>query len=350
VSTNSAVDVHDLCVAEGGRSILDGVDLSLEKGSVLALLGPSGTGKTTLLRTIAGFREPDRGQVVLFGKQMTGVPPERRPVSMLFQSPVLFPQLTVEENALVGFSKGERSSAILRVRQLAREFQIDGFLNRKADERLSGGEQQRAAMMRTFARVREIVLLDEPLKSALNLELRWQLMRAIKDLAQRERLSAILVTHEFEEAAFLGQEICVLVKGKAYVGQPRDMYFNPPTLDVARVLGHGNELDAALLLDREKRERTCPIAFEGDENHLNRDGHCFFFRPSSIAVRGGAGFVIQDISFLGQFTLLALRSRDGTTLLSASVPTHNTFARGQEVAATLRASEAIAFDVFGKRL
>lgn len=351
MTSSTSVVVDDLHVTRGGCKILEGASLNLKKGGFLALLGKSGSGKTTLLRAIAGFIKPDKGEVVLLGEPMTTVPPERRPVSMLFQKPVLFPHLTIKENALVGMPRrADRGTAILQVQQLAKSFMLEELLNRKAeDDNISGGEQQRAALIRTFANAREILLLDEPLKSALNVELRWQLMRAIKEHSRRDSRTTILVTHEFEEAAYLADEICVLANGKTYTGSPVDMYFHPPNLAVARLLGQGNLLPADLVLDREKRERYCPLVFDGSEPTMRTNADLIFFRPSSIRVTPGASFKVKEVRFLGEFSLLELCAKEGDVVIWASASSHDTFKQGDDVGANLLSKEVMLFDPFGQK-
>ncbi len=182
-----SIQLDSLTVMLGGETIINNISLDVEKGRCVALLGPSGSGKTTLLRTIAGFIKPKSGTVSLLGSNVINQPPEQRSVSMLFQEPVLFPHLTVKRNATVGLSKENRlGNHDYKIKRLVEAFRIENLLDRKIASGLSGGEKQRAALLRTFANAKEILLLDEPLKSALNVELRWQLMRAIKRLSRED--------------------------------------------------------------------------------------------------------------------------------------------------------------------
>ena len=352
MSLTPSIQLDNLVVELGKETIINNVSLKIEKGRCVALLGPSGSGKTTLLRTIAGFIKPKSGTVNLFGQNVTKQPPEQRPVSMLFQEPVLFPHLTVKRNATVGFSKEKRlMTQDFTIKRLVEAFRIEQLLDRKIASGLSGGEKQRAALLRTFANAKDILLLDEPLKSALNVELQWQLMRAIKRLATENGRTTLLVTHDFEEAAYLADEIAVIVeKGKElYVGSTDEMYYKPPNLQVARVLGKGTELDADLVFRREKREAMCPFTFQNEAPRPLPRAHTVFIRPDSISVRReGVGFKIKRVSFLGGYSLVELAaqapaSQDEIQVFASSSP-QSIFGLGDEVGARLSQDALIAFD------
>jgi len=358
MSLTLSIQLDNLVIELGKETIINNASLEVEKGRCVALLGPSGSGKTTILRTIAGFIKPKSGAVYLLGHNVTKQPPEQRPVSMLFQEPVLFPHLTVKRNATVGFSREKRLvTQDFTIKRLVEAFRIEKLLDRKIASGLSGGEKQRAALLRTFANAKEILLLDEPLKTALNVELRWQLMRAIKRLAREEGRTTLLVTHDFEEAAYLADEIVVIVeKGKELCkGSTYEMYYKPPNLQVARVLGKGTELDADLVFRREKREAKCPFTFEYGEPRPLPNAQTVFIRPDNISIRPeGVGFKIKGFSFLGGYSLVelasqTLASQDEIEVFASSAP-QSIFKLGDEVGARLSRDALITFDQEDNRI
>ena len=358
MSPAHSIQLENLNVVLGNSNIINNLTLEVEKGSFIALLGPSGSGKTTLLRTIAGFIAPKSGAINLFGQNVTRQPPEQRPVSMLFQDPVLFSHLTVRRNATVGFSRDKK--LVMRdytIKRLVEAFRIEHRLDWKIGRGLSGGEKQRAALLRTFANAKEILLLDEPLGSALNVDLRWQLIREIKRLGKEEGRTTLLVTHDFEEAAYLADEIAVIVeKGKKLcIGKAEEMYYEPPNLQVAKVLGKGTELDAELIFRQDRREAICPFSFEDGEPRTPRRAHTLFIRPNRITIKpDGVGFRIKDIRFQGEFSLVELavqvRGSQNKIEVIASLPDRGKLKVDDEVGATLSKDALIAFDEAGNRI
>ena len=352
--------LEEISVTFSRKSVLTNVSLKVEAEQCVALLGQSGSGKTTLLRVIAGFIKPDQGRVYLMGRDVTKLPPEYRSVSMLFQEPVLFPHLTVRENATVGFQKGKKNSAMeYAVRDFAKAFEIDGHLNRKLRSGLSGGEKQRAALLRTFTHAKEILLLDEPLKSALNVELRWKLLRTIRSHVKAKGRTTLVVTHDFEEAAYLADEIAVIdEKGQElHKGPTFKMYNDPPTLQVARILGKGTELDGPTFFKREKRETAYPFVFEGPEPRTVRDAHALFARPDKVSINpDGFGFKIKAISFLGDRSLVeivpleSVEQSETQIFVSMDPQLANLLGKDQVVGAKLSTGGIIYFDKDGRRI
>lgn len=346
--TSYAIEVRDVDVSIGKRKVLKNVGFNVKPGQFLSLLGPSGCGKTTLLRVVAGFIRPDKGSVQIFGADVVNEPPEKRPVNMLFQKPPLFDEKTVEENALFGVGRKERVAAAQRVRDLAEIFDSLSFLKARVGS-LSGGERQRAAFIRAFANAREIMLLDEPIHSAFDLHHRRVLLAAIKECAQRQRLTAIVVTHEYDEAAYLSNNVLILIDGEASSGLLRDMYESPANLKVAHIFGHGNQVDARIIFDGNRRAQECPITIRGTlKNYSNAE--IAFFRPDHVAVStSGIGFVVASITFEGPFNRITLRGVHHNTSIEAIVES-NQFKVDQEVAADISADKIMLFDRAGKRV
>ncbi len=223
----------------GQTKALENISLVLLERRYHVILGPSGSGKTTLLRIIAGLEEPTKGRVYLNGVDSTYTPPYDREVSIVFQEPVLFPHLTVEENILFPIEArgGKPSNARGELLHLARMLKIEGLLGRKPDE-LSGGEKQRVSIARALITKPRIVLLDEPY-SNLDLSLREALRWEVKNILMSLGVTVIHVTHDQDEALELADYIHIIYKGRLADTGPRDkVYWSPATPMAARVLAH----------------------------------------------------------------------------------------------------------------
>jgi len=225
----------------GDVAAVDGVSLDVAEGEFFALLGPSGCGKTTLMRLLAGFEAPDTGRILLNGEDIAGLPPHRRPSSMMFQSYALFPHLNVEKNVAFGLvQQGWAKAAIgARVEEMLSLVRLEG-LNRRKPDQLSGGQRQRVALARALAPGPKILLLDEPL-AALDRKLRENTQLELKSLQRRLGLTFMIVTHDQDEAMVVADRIAVMrVGGVAQVGPPREVYERPASRYVAQFLGEAN--------------------------------------------------------------------------------------------------------------
>ncbi|MBU9696310.1 ABC transporter ATP-binding protein [Rhodobacteraceae bacterium HSP-20] len=224
---------------------LSEVTFPIAEGEFFTLLGPSGCGKTTLLRLIAGFEPPSGGQLVLDGRDIARLPPNKRPVNTVFQNYALFPHMTVAEN--VGFALGAqgrpRSEIAATVERMLALVQLGHLAHRKSGE-LSGGQQQRVALARALAPKPRILLLDEPL-SALDMKLRKDMQVELKRLQQETGLTFIFVTHDQEEALTMSDRIAVMNGGRIQqIATPRELYDQPANRFVASFIGESNFLDA----------------------------------------------------------------------------------------------------------
>lgn len=223
-----------------GRTVVDQLDLSVASGNILALLGPSGCGKSTTLRMIAGLERVDAGQITLGGEVVSTpsllVPPERRRVGFVFQSFALFPHLTVEENVAFGAGSGKPGSDAARITELL-DLVALGPRRAAPIHTLSGGEQQRVALIRALAMAPRIVLLDEPFAN-LDASLRRHLRDEISQTLRARAATAILVTHDAAEAFALSDHVAVMADGVLLQhGAPEDVYLRPVSLDVAARTG-----------------------------------------------------------------------------------------------------------------
>ena len=235
--TEPAIDARGVDKAFGRTRAVDGATLSVPHGELVALLGPSGSGKTTLLRVIAGFEEPDAGQVAIAGRPVAGdgawVEPEHRRIGMVFQDGALFPHLTVERNVAFGASRRERVAECLALVGL--EARAASF-----PHELSGGERQRVALARALAADPEVVLLDEPFAS-LDAGLRDALRAEVAGILREAGTSALLVTHDQAEALSLAGTVAVMREGRVeQIGTPEEIYERPQSRWVAEFLGEAD--------------------------------------------------------------------------------------------------------------
>jgi multiple sugar transport system ATP-binding protein len=220
------------------RPILDRLSLTVEEGEFFVIVGPSGIGKTTLLRCIAGLEVLDAGRVVIGGKDVTGVPPYRRNVAMTFESYALYPHLTVFENIASPLRARKLPQAEIdrAVTAAAKLLRIDQLLQRRPHE-VSGGQKQRTALGRTLVAKPDVFLLDEPI-SHLDAKIRHELRRQFHHLEELRRVATVYVTHDYAEALSLGDRIGVMGHGGLdQIGTARDVFLKPDTLFVARHLG-----------------------------------------------------------------------------------------------------------------
>jgi len=235
------LDLRALSKSYGATLAVDAVDLGIGRGEFVTLLGPSGSGKTTLLMMIAGFVEPSAGEILLDGRPITPLPPERREFGMVFQGYALFPHLTAAENVAFPLRvRGvARAESERRVKEAIQLVKLGGF-ERRLPRQLSGGQQQRVALARALVFRPRLLLLDEPL-SALDKKLRGELQDELKSLHQRVGLTFIYVTHDQEEALSMSDRVAILHHGKLkQVGSPGELYERPATRFVADFLGRSN--------------------------------------------------------------------------------------------------------------
>jgi spermidine/putrescine transport system ATP-binding protein len=220
------------------------LDLEIREGEFFSLLGPSGCGKTTSLRMLAGFEEPDSGQILLRGQDVTDQPPNRRNVNMVFQNYELFPHMTVFGNVAYGLrlKKVREPELSQRVQDMLRVVRVEGLEGRGARQ-LSGGQQQRVALARALVNRPAVLLLDEPL-SALDVKLRKQMQLELKAIQHRLGTTFIYVTHDQEEALLMSDRIGIMNHGRLLqVGTPREIYERPADAFVADFVGSLNTLD-----------------------------------------------------------------------------------------------------------
>ncbi len=242
-----SVRIHHLAKQYGATRALDDVSLEIAPGELFFLLGPSGCGKTTLLRAVAGFVEPDRGQILLGEQDATHLPPQRRNTGMVFQSYALWPHMTVRQNVEFGLKlmKLDRNERRRRVDEALEMVHLLPEAVKKPNA-LSGGQQQRVALARALVIRPTCLLLDEPL-SNLDAKLREEMRGEIRRICKQAGLTAIYVTHDQKEALAIADRIAVMRDGQvAQVGTPRELYRQPASPFVADFLGQINFLNAVI--------------------------------------------------------------------------------------------------------
>lgn len=247
---NTIVELKNIFVSFDDEKVLDGLDLSIKDKEFITLLGPSGCGKTTTLRIIAGFLDPDSGDVFFEGQKFNGVPAYKRQVNTIFQRYALFPHLNVYENIAFGLrvKKMSESEISERVTSLLKLVNLEGFEKRKIST-LSGGQQQRVAIARAIANRPKVLLLDEPL-AALDLKLRKDMQKELRSIQKQLGITFIFVTHDQEEALTMSDRVVVMDKGRIQqVGTPQDIYNEPKNAFVADFIGESNILDGTMLDD-----------------------------------------------------------------------------------------------------
>jgi len=239
--TESAILFKNVSRHFGEVKAVDDIELEIKDGEFFSMLGPSGSGKTTCLRMIAGFDRPTSGQIILYGQDVSNLPPYERPVNTVFQDYALFPHMTIDENIGYGLmiksvAKAER---VKRVDEMLDLVRLRGFGYRKPSQ-LSGGQRQRVALARALINHPKVLLLDEPL-GALDLKLRQQMQAELKNIQREVGITFIFVTHDQEEALTMSDRIAVFSEGKVeQVGTPSDVYEHPSSSFVAGFVGTSN--------------------------------------------------------------------------------------------------------------
>jgi ABC-type Fe3+/spermidine/putrescine transport system ATPase subunit len=245
-ATATHVRIDRVVKSFGGTQAVAGVSLDITRGSLTTVLGPSGCGKTTLLRLIAGFVEPDGGDILIDGVSQRGLPPYLRKTSTVFQEYALFPHMTVFDNVAYGLRLRRLARAALtdKVRHTLGLMQLEGLEARYPRE-LSGGQQQRVALARSLVVEPDVLLMDEPL-SNLDAKLRISVREEIREIQRRVGITTLYVTHDQEEALAISDTIAVMRDGKVMqVGTPREIYEQPIDPFVAAFVGQVNLLRAS---------------------------------------------------------------------------------------------------------
>src|SRR6266542_201100 len=302
----------------GKTSVLEDITFHVAEGEALVLLGASGSGKTTILRIIAGLEQPYTGKVILHNKDVTELPARERGVEVIFQSYALFPKMTVEKNIGYGLRIRHRRRKEVRktVDELLELVQLQEH-RKKYPSQLSGGQQQRVAIARTLAYNPEVLLFDEPF-GALDAQKRSHLRREIRTLLKKVNVPAIFITHDQEEALELGDRIAVINVGHIeQIGTPYPVYNNPASAYVATFLGAANILEGVVRRDHVEIG-SAQIPARMDEKKFS-DGQAvkLIFRPEDVSLSKTQSFpagqvclssgIVGETSFVGAYERLRIR-------------------------------------------
>ena len=265
------------------------INLDIYEAEIVTFLGPSGCGKTTILRTIGGFLDVTSGDITVDGQSIIGMPPEKRPTAMVFQSYNLWPHMTIYENLAFGLKlrKVPKAEINADVKKYLDLVSMPGC-EKKYPGQLSGGQQQRIAIARSLMLKPSLLLLDEPF-SALDAKIRQQMREELKKIQQDLGITVIFVTHDQEEAMSLSHRIVVMNKGKfEQTGTPAEIYDKPATLHVA--------------------------SFIGEMNFLKKDGKTIAVRPEDLTVTEGSGgqfdATVRTVMLLGHYVVMTAQHGD----------------------------------------
>ncbi|MFL6373291.1 MAG: ABC transporter ATP-binding protein [Pyrinomonadaceae bacterium] len=299
-------------------TVLDKINFSVDQDEIVVLLGASGSGKTTILRIIAGLEMPDSGMVILHGRNVTEMPARERGTGVIFQSYALFPKMTVEKNIGYGLKiRGTKKNIIKgKVDELIELVHLEEH-RKKSPSQLSGGQQQRVAIARALAYEPEVLLFDEPF-GALDAQIRTRLRREIRQLLKQIKVPSIFITHDQEEALELADRVAVLNKGRIdQIGTPFEVYNHPKTEYVATFLG------AANIMSGEVRDGkflgSCGVELDMDKDVRARDGEAvkMVFRPEDVFLRRAENLrqpytklcdgVVGEVSFVGSYERVAVK-------------------------------------------
>jgi spermidine/putrescine ABC transporter ATP-binding subunit len=326
MSAPASVKVEGLTKRFGDVVAVDDVSIEIRPNEFFALLGPSGCGKTTLLRILAGFERASAGRVLIDSEDMAGVPPNRRPVNMVFQSYAVFPHMSVAENVAYGLrvTGAPRAEVGPRVKEALAMVRLSG-LEERAPDQLSGGQRQRVALARALIKRPKVLLLDEPL-SALDRKLRQEMQLELVRLQHDVGITFVIVTHDQDEALSMADRIAVMDRGRILQTAPPDELYESPNcrmvadfigtmnLFPAQVLGAANpgiRLEAAGLGQFE-RPAAAPVGAEigvavrPEKVQLSREAPA----PGMIAARG----TVAQVAYFGDYSHVAVESAPGVRI------------------------------------
>lgn len=344
-----SLSIKDLtCKYEERTIVLDSLSLNVEQGKIICLLGASGCGKTTLLKSIAGLLPLSSGNMSLNGITIddgkSWLPPEKRNIGMIFQDYALFPHLTVEDNiafALKSLSQSQRKEKVAEMLALVH---LQAFSDRFPHQ-LSGGQQQRVAIARSLAYKPDLLLLDEPF-SNIDTQVRHELIKEIRNIFKAQGVTAIFVTHSREEAFAFSDKMAVMNAGVIeQYGTPSELYYQPASKFVADFLGGGSYLKAVFTEKSAAEslyETELGLVPAVPQRHLEIGESCeLLLRPHNVKIRAveNGKFQVLEQQFMGDHCRYVIQTKDSRLLASSNNPLNV----GQQVSITIDPQGVIAF-------
>lgn len=308
------LELVDMTKKYGNGDGVEHIGLKVYEGEILTLLGPSGCGKSTILRTVGGFLDVTSGDILINGRSIVNLPPEKRPTAMVFQSYNLWPHMTIYENLAYGLKLRKVPAAEIKenITKILQMVSMPGC-EKKYPGQLSGGQQQRIAIARSLLLKPELLLLDEPF-SALDAKIRQQMREELKKIQQDLGITVVFVTHDQEEAMALSHRIVVMNKGKIdQIGTPAEIYDNPATLHVA--------------------------SFIGEMNFIKENGKTIAVRPEDVTVTPGAAGpmtgVVRTIMLLGHYVVMTVQY--GDNIIKCNI--------GRELSESLKVGDTVSLEI-----
>ncbi len=325
------LEIKNVTKKFGNFKAVDSVSFNVEDGGFFSILGGSGCGKTTLLRMISGFESVTEGELLIRGKSMEGIPPERRPVNIVFQNLALFPMMNVEKNVAFGLQRQKlpKDKIPSMVSEMLERVGLTGFEKKKVTE-LSGGQRQRVAIARSLVLKPEILLLDEPL-GALDRKLREHMKVELKLLQREIGTTFIYITHDQSEALVMSDKVAVMNEGRfEQLDTPKNLYKNPATSFVAGFVGESNEFNVSSYSDGLiTTEQGCQIAKPG----LDFQPKKLFMRPEAFILNPTEDLPdielipmkVKTILFDGSNTKISAIINQGNDVVLISLPQNAQF-------------------------
>ena len=279
---NNILEIKNLSKHFDDFTAVKNVDFSVEEGGFFSILGSSGCGKTTLLRIIAGFQQESEGDVIIRGQSMKGIPPEKRPVNIVFQNLALFPMMNVRDNVAFGLKmqKLKKADMNFKINEMLDRVGLNGYEKKKVTD-LSGGQRQRVAIARSLVMNPSILLLDEPL-GALDRKLREHMKIELKLLQKEIGTTFVYITHDQSEALVMSDKVAVMHNGQfEQIDTPRNLYKNPKTSFVAGFVGDTNRFE---LQSTEASSMTTQGGWTLQQPDINRSAQELYIRPEALII------------------------------------------------------------------